>query len=39
MIVCSTELAGKKGEFYLNVYFNQALRDVLLKRVFHPEDK
>ena len=38
-IVCSTELAGKTGEFFLSVYFNQALRDVELKRAFHPNDK
>ena len=39
VIVCTTELEGKKGDFYLSVYFNQALRDVQLKRVFHAEDK
>jgi hypothetical protein len=39
IIVCSTELQGKKGDFYLSVYFNQALRDVQLKRVFNAEDK
>lgn len=37
-IVCSTELEGKTGDFYLNIYFNQALRDVQLKRIFHPDD-
>ena len=36
--VCSTEMEGKTGEFYLNIYLNQALRDVQLKRVFHPSD-
>jgi len=36
--VCSTEIEGKVGEFYLNVYFNQSLRDVQLKRIFHPSD-
>jgi hypothetical protein len=39
VIVCSPELAGTLGEFYLSVYFNQALRDMELKRVFHPNDK
>jgi len=39
IIVCSTERAGKTGEFYLSVYFNQALRDVNVKRVFHPMNK
>merc|ERR1719454_786466 len=39
VVVCSTELPGKTGEFFLNFYFNQALRDVELKRVFHPTDK
>ena len=39
VVVCSTELPGKTGEFFLSVYFNQALRDVELKRAFHPNDK
>jgi len=39
VIVCSTEMAGKTGDFYLSVYFNQALRDMAIKRVFHPSDK
>lgn len=38
VICCSTELYGKLGEFYLSVYFNQGLRDVDLKRVFHEYD-
>jgi len=38
VIVCSTELAKKRGRFFLSVYFNQACRDVDLKRVFHPKD-
>ena len=38
VIVCSTEKPKQKGKFYLSVYFNQALRDVDIKRVFHPED-
>jgi len=37
-IVCSTELAKKRGRFFLSVYFNQALRDVDIKRIFHPKD-
>lgn len=27
-----------RGRFFLSVYFNQALRDVSIKRVFHPDD-
>ena len=38
VIVCSTELPKVKGKFFLSVYFNQALRDVNIKRVFHPND-
>jgi hypothetical protein len=38
VICCSTELQGKLGEFYLSIYFNQGLRDVNLKRVFHEYD-
>jgi hypothetical protein len=39
VIVCSTEIQGIKGEFHLSLYFDQFLRDVDVKRVFHPEDK
>ena len=39
VIVCATEKPKKKGKFYLSVYFNQALRDVQIKRVFHPDDE
>lgn len=39
VIVCSTELEDKRGDFFLSVYYNQNLRDVQCKRVFHPEDK
>lgn len=39
VIVCSTEKAGNLGEVYLSIYFNQYLRDVEVKRVFHPLDK
>ena len=39
VIVPSTEIAGKRGVFYLSVYFNQRLRDVEIKRVFHPLDQ
>ena len=38
-IVCSTELPGMTGEFFLSLYFNQAFRDVEVKRAFHPNDK
>lgn len=39
VIVCSTEKAGKRGEFFLSVYFNQRLRDMEVKRVFHELDR
>jgi len=39
VIVCSLEKAGSKNEFYLSVYFDQPLRNVNCKRVFHPLDK
>ena len=39
VIVCSTEFPKKTGKFFLSVYFDQRLRDVAIKRVFHPEDK
>lgn len=38
IIVCSTENSKTRGKFFLSVYFNQALRDVDIKRVFHPDD-
>lgn len=37
--MCSTERKGCLGDFFLSVYFDQQLRDVNIKRVFHPEDK
>lgn len=39
VIVPATEKAGRKGRLYLSIYFNQQLRDVEIKRVFHPLDK
>jgi hypothetical protein len=39
VIVPSLEIKGGKGDFFVNVYFNQQNRDVLCKRVFHPNDK
>mmetsp|Transcript_6750 Transcript_6750/g.10855 ORF Transcript_6750/g.10855 Transcript_6750/m.10855 type:complete len:163 (-) Transcript_6750:375-863(-) len=39
VIVASCEVEGKTGDLYLSLYFNQALRDMDLKRVFHPVDK
>jgi len=38
IIVPSAEIAGQKGDVYLSIYFNQAMRDVECKRVFHPLD-
>ena len=39
IIVPSLEIKNGRGEFFLSVYFNQQNRDVLCKRVFHPNDK
>lgn len=39
VIVCALEKAGAKNDFYLSVYFDQPLRNVNCKRVFHPLDK
>jgi len=39
VVVCSAEQKGITGKFYLSIYLNQFLRDVEIKRVFHPEDK
>jgi hypothetical protein len=39
VIVPSLERAGARNEFYLSIYFDQPLRNVNCKRVFHPEDK
>ena len=38
VIVPSTEIAGKQGEVYISLYCNLALRDIEIKRVFHPSD-
>ena len=37
VIVCATEKKNKRGKFFLSVYFDQQLRDVEIKRVFHPD--
>ena len=37
-MVCSTEIADRRGDFFLSVYFNCPLRDFALKRIFHPAD-
>jgi hypothetical protein len=39
VIVASTEMCGTESSFHLSLYFNQLLRDVEVKRVFHPKDK
>lgn len=39
IIVPSTEIKGKEGKMFLSLYFDQNLRDVQCKRVFHPLDK
>ena len=38
VVVPTTELPGKTGEFHLSVYVDQDLRDVEIKRVYHPLD-
>ena len=38
VLIPSAEIQGKKGVFYLSAYFNKRLRDVEIKRVFHPMD-
>lgn len=37
IIIPSTEKPGKEGVVYLSIYVNQYLRDVEIKRVFHPQ--
>ena len=39
VIIPSTEMAKKRGKFFVSVYFNQQLRDMECKRTFHPLDK
>ena len=39
VIICSCEMQGVEGDFFLSLYINQFLRDVEIKRVFHPDDK
>jgi hypothetical protein len=39
VIIPSLEKAGARNEFNLSVYFDQPLRNVNCKRVFHPLDK
>ena len=39
VIVPSCEIAGKQGEVYLSIYVDQPLRDIEIKRVFHPSDQ
>ena len=38
-MVPSTEIVGKRGTFYFSIYFNQPLRNVEVRRVFHPQDQ
>jgi hypothetical protein len=39
VIIPSLEIKGKTGDFFLSIYFDQFLRDVNIKRVFHANDK
>ena len=39
MVVAALEHAGEKGKFFLSVYFNKALVNMDIKRLFHPQDK
>ena len=39
IFIPSTEIAGKRGTFYLSIYFNQPLRNVEVRRIFNPQDK
>lgn len=39
VIIPSLEIQGKIGDFFLSIYFDQFLRDVNVKRVFHANDK
>lgn len=39
VIVCSTEIANRTGDFFLNVFFNCELRDMEIVRIFHPNDR
>ena len=39
VIVPTLEIKGKTGDFFLSIYFDQFLRDVNVKRVFHANDK
>jgi hypothetical protein len=39
VIVPSCEKSGTKGDFFLSIYMNQALRDVEIKRVFNDQDR
>ena len=38
VIIPSCETPGTTGEVYLSIYINCNLRDVCIKRVFHPQD-
>lgn len=39
IVVCTAENPGTRSSFHLSCYFDQRLRDVEIKRVFHPNDK
>ena len=37
--MCSLENPRARNEFHLSVYFSDMMRNVSIKRVFHPDDK
>ena len=39
VIIPSCESPETEGEVYLSLYVNCALRDIEIKRVFHPDDR
>ena len=39
IIIPSCESPGQTGEVYISIYINCRLRDVEIKRVFHPDDQ
>lgn len=38
VIIPSCETPGTEGEVFMSIYVNVPLRDISIKRVFHPDD-